>query len=151
MIRAFLAVVAAITMAFSASVALAQSSSVPKVHKVAIHVDQNDPAVMNLALNNISNIRDYYKAKNEKIDIQLVAYGPGLHMLRSDTSPVKDRIATMSLEIPELGVLACGNTQTNMSKQEMKDIALITEAKVVPAGVVKLMELQQQGYAYIKP
>jgi intracellular sulfur oxidation DsrE/DsrF family protein len=138
-------------MAVSAGFALAQTSTASKVHKVAIHVDQNDPAVMNLALNNIQNITEYYKEKNEKVDIQLVAYGPGLHMLRSDTSPVKDRIATMTLEIPQFAVLACGNTQTNMSKQEKKDIPLISEAKVVPAGVIKLMELQGQGYAYIKP
>ena len=63
-----------------------------KPHRVAIQVDQNDPAVMNLALNNVSNIIEYYKAKNEDVQVEVVTYGPGLHMLRADTSPVKDRI-----------------------------------------------------------
>jgi intracellular sulfur oxidation DsrE/DsrF family protein len=151
MLRALYVMVAAFLMAGTATFALAQSS--PKTHKVAIHVDQNDPAVMSLALNNVQNILEYYKEKKEKVDIKVVAYGPGLHMLRADTSPtnVKSRIATMALESPEVGFLACGNTQTNMAKQEGKPVSLLSEAKVVPAGVVQLMELQAEGYAYIKP
>ncbi|WP_204306741.1 DsrE family protein, partial [Klebsiella pneumoniae] len=58
-----------------------------KEHRVAIHVDQNDPAVMNLVLNNATNIMDYYKSKNETVQIEIVTYGPGLNMLRADTSP----------------------------------------------------------------
>ena len=67
------------------------------MHKVAIQVNQNDKAVMDLALNNAKNVIDYYKAKGETVAIEIVTYGPGLHMLRADTSPVKDRIAPMSL------------------------------------------------------
>ena len=48
-----------------------------KPHRVAIHVDQNDPVVMNLALNNATNIMEDYKAKGEMVEIQLVTYGPG--------------------------------------------------------------------------
>src|SRR5215813_531965 len=61
-------------------------------HRLAIHVDQNDPQVMNLALNNATNVIEYYRAKNEDVDVDIVTYGPGLHMLRADTSPVKDRL-----------------------------------------------------------
>jgi hypothetical protein len=120
-------------------------------HKVAIQVNTNDPATMNLALNNVQNIIQYYKAKNETVDVEVVAYGPGLHMYRADTSPVKQRVATMSLENPNLKFSACGNTQQNMAKAEQKDIGLVSEAKVVPSGVITLMELQKKGYAYIRP
>jgi intracellular sulfur oxidation DsrE/DsrF family protein len=120
-------------------------------HKVAIQVNQNDKAVMDLALNNAKNIIDYYKAKGETVGIEIVTYGPGLHMLRADTSPVKDRIAPMSLENRNLTFIACGNTQANQSKAEGKPVPLLSEAKVMPSGVVRLMELQKQGYAYIRP
>ena len=119
--------------------------------KVAIQVNQNDKAVMDLALNNAKNIADYFKAKGETVAIELVAYGPGLHMLRSDTSPVKDRISVMSLENPNMTFAACGNTQVNQAKAENKPVTLIGEAKVTPSGVVRLMELQKQGFAYIRP
>ena len=120
-------------------------------HKVAIQVNQNDKAVMELALNNAKNIVDFYKSRGETVTIEVVTYGPGLHMLRRDTSPVKERIATMSLENPNLTFAACGNTHANQSKAESKPIVLIDEARITPSGVVRLMELQRQGYAYIRP
>jgi len=67
------------------------TKSIAKTHHVAIQVDQNDPAIMNLALNNATNIFEYYRTKGELVEVNIVTYGPGLHMLR-DTSPVQDRI-----------------------------------------------------------
>ena len=121
------------------------------MHKVAIQVNQNDKAVMDLALNNAKNVIDYYWAKGETVAVEIVTYGPGLHMLRADTSPVKERIAPMALENSNLAFIACGNTRANQSKAEGKPVKLLSEAKVMPSGVVRLMELQKQGYAYIRP
>ena len=125
--------------------------SAAKIHKVAIQVSQNDKGVMEVALNNARNIVEYYKGKGETVAIEIVTYGPGLHMLRADTSPVKDRIGPMSLENPNLKFIACANTQANQSKAEGKQVPLLSEATVMPSGVVRLMELQAQGYAYIRP
>src|SRR5690349_25151137 len=63
-----------------------------KTHRIAIQIDQNDPQVMNMVLNNTTNVIEHYRARNEDVDVEVVAYGPGLHMLRTDTSPVQDRI-----------------------------------------------------------
>jgi uncharacterized protein len=128
-----------------------EKSEAGATHKLAIQVNQSDKSVMDLALNNAKNVIDYYKARGETVAVEIVTYGPGLHMLRTDTSPVKDRIASMSLENPNLAFIACGNTQANQSKAEGKPITLLSEAKVMPSGVVRLMELQKQGYAYIRP
>jgi uncharacterized protein len=125
--------------------------SAAAAHQVAIHVDDNDAKVMNLALNNAKNILDHYQKKGETVAIEIVTYGPGLHMLRADTSPVKQRIAEMSLAAPELSFSACGNTQVNMARQEGKEVPLMSEARLVPSGVVRLIELQEKGYAYIRP
>jgi uncharacterized protein len=127
------------------------TSSAAATHKVAIQVNQNEKGVMDLALNNAKNVIDFYAAKGETVAVEIVTYGPGLHMLRTDTSPVKDRISVMSLENPNLTFAACGNTQANQSKAENKPVTLINEAKVTPSGVVRLMELQKEGYAYIRP
>ncbi len=139
--------------AITAAILLTVSSSYAGEtdHQVAIHVDENDPATMNLALNNIANVKKYYDSKGESVKIELVAYGPGLHMFRSDTSPVKDRLSVMSLEIDNLTFSACGNTHRNMSKKAGKDIELVDEATMVSSGVIQLIELQEKGYAYIRP
>lgn len=122
-----------------------------KTHYLAIHVDDNDKGKMNIALNNAANVTKYYEAKGEKVEIEIVAYGPGLHMYRADTSPVKTRIAAMSLENENIKFSACGNTLKGMTKKEGKMPELIGEAVVVPSGVVRLMELQEQGWTYIRP
>ena len=114
-------------------------------------VNTNEPAMMNLALNNASNVVQYYKDLGEKVSIEVVTFGPGLHMLREDTSPVKARIETLALSSPEISFKACGNTRENMSKAESKEIRLISEAKIVTSGVVRVMELQEQGWTYVKP
>ncbi|MEA2822129.1 MAG: uncharacterized protein QOJ86_4133 [Bradyrhizobium sp.] len=124
-----------------------------KPHRVSIQVDQNDPQVMNLALNNATNVIEYYRAKNEDVDVDIVTYGPGLHMLRDDTSPVKDRIKRLKeLAFPgKIQFSACNNTKQNMEKTESKSVPIISDATIVPSGVVRLMELQEQGWSYVRP
>ena len=132
---------AAVVAFLAASGAQAEAG---KPHRVVIQVDQNDAEVMNLALNN---------AKNEDAVVEIVAYGPGLHMLRDDTSPVKDRIKQLAeLSFPStLTFSACNNTKQGMEKREGHPITIIPQATIVPAGVVRIMELEEQGYSYVKP
>lgn len=106
---------------------------------------------MNLALNNALNVRQYYKELGETVKIEVITFGPGLHMLRDDTSPVKARIEEMALSAPEVSFKACGNTQEKMQKAENKDIPIVPQAQVVKSGVVRVMQLQEQGWTYVKP
>jgi uncharacterized protein len=120
-------------------------------HHLILQVNTNDPAAMNLALNNATNVTDYYKELGEKVQIEVVTFGPGLHMLREDTSPVKARIETMALSTPEVSFKACGNTQEKMRKAEDKDIPIIPQAQMVKSGVVHVMQREEQGWTYVKP
>ena len=124
-----------------------------KPHHIAIQVDQNDPQVMNLVLNNATNVIEYYRAKNEDVDVDIVAYGPGLHMLRADTSPVQDRIKRLKdMAFPgKIQFSACNNTKQGMEKAEGHAISILPDATIVPSGVVRLMELQERGWSYLRP
>lgn len=140
--------------AFAATMATGMSTGAwaeGVTHHVAFHVDQNDPKVMNMALNNAQNVAKFYQSQGDDVVIEMVAYGPGLTMLIPGKSPVADRISAMSLEMEGLTFAACGNTLRKMSEKAGKDIPLMSEAKVVPSGVVHLVELQEQGYAYVRP
>ena len=121
------------------------------MHKLAIHVDENDPQVLNMALNNAQNVASHYKDMGDEVTIEIVAYGPGLHMFVPGKSPVADRISTMALEMDHLTFAACGNTLRAMSQKAGAEVTLMEEAVVVPSGVVRLMELQEAGYSYIRP
>ena len=131
--------------------AMARSTANPIPHRLILQVNTNEPAAMNLALNNATNVTQHFKALGEKVEIEVITFGPGLHMLRDDTSPVKARIEQMALSTPEVSFKACGNTQEKMHNAENKEIPIIPQAKVVNSGVVRVMELQEKGWAYVKP
>ncbi len=138
-----------LVVAMPAAMAAAQDKA--PAQKVVVQVSENDPKTMNLALNNVQNLIAYYKEKGETVQVEIVSFGPGLHMLREDTSPVKDRISTLAMSDPEIQFSACNNTLNGMAKQEGKTPPLISEAKLIPSGVVRIVELQKEGYAYLKP
>jgi len=120
------------------------------MHHMVIQVIQSEPGVMNAALNNAENLTKYYEDKGEKVEIEFVAHGNGLAMLRTDTSPVKDRITAMSSKMKNVSFSGCANTIANQSKAENKDVTLIPEAKIVPAGIARILELQEKGWAYVR-
>ena len=144
-----LAAIALMSMAFTSPSAAADG----KPHRITIQIDQNDPQIMNLVLNNATNVIEYYRDKHEDVNLDIVAYGPGLHMLRADTSPVQDRIKRLKdMVFPgKIQFSACNNTRQGMEKAEGHPIPLLPDATVVPSGVVHLNELQEQGWSYVKP
>jgi intracellular sulfur oxidation DsrE/DsrF family protein len=144
-----LATIALLTIAFAASASAGEG----KAHHVSFHVDQNDPDVMNQTLNNATNVIEYYRGRNEDVDVDIVTYGPGLNMLRSDTSPVQERIKHLKeMVFPgKIQFSACNVTKTSMEKREGHAISVVPEATMVASGVVHLMELQEQGWSYVRP
>ena len=151
--QATLVAIASVSLISAALAVDAKTNGSERPHRLAIQVDQNDPAVMNLALNNAMNVIEYYRAKGEDVDVDVVTYGPGLHMLRVDTSPVQDRIKNLKdLAFPgKIQFSACNNTKEGMQKKEGQTVALLPQASIVPSGVVRLMQLQEQGWSYVRP
>ena len=127
------------------------SLELPSAHRVVFQVSENDPALMNLTLNNIVNLESYYTGIGKTVEIELVAYGPGLNMLRADTSPVRARLSQIKNSISGVTFSACNVTLQAMEKAEGKKISVVPEAGIVPAGVVRIMTLEEAGWSYIKP
>ena len=123
-----------------------------KQHRVALQVSSEDPAVMTLVLNNATNVAAHYRERNQDVQIEIVAFGPGYLMLR-DISPVKERISTMRQQLPFVVFSACQNSRRRVAAKENKkleEIAELPEATDVPAGVVRLSELQEDGWSYVR-
>lgn len=128
------------TAAFSPPSAAQQA---PERHKVVLQVSDNDPGKWNLALNNAENIQQ--ALGKDKVDVEIVAYGPGLNMLKAE-SKVAARISG-ALD-NNVGLLACGTT---MRKAKLTEADLAGGVKVVPGGVVHIMKREREGWAYIRP
>jgi intracellular sulfur oxidation DsrE/DsrF family protein len=114
-----------------------------KHHKIVIQVSDNDTAKWNLALNNAKNLQDDVGAAN--VDIEIVAYGPGIGMLKLE-SPTGARI-TEAMK-GNVKVLACENT---MRGQKLTKDDMLGGISYVPAGVTEIMKKQSEGWAYLRP
>ena len=124
----------------AAAPALAQQK---KKQRVIFQVSDNDPAKWNLALNNAKNVQTDLGKDN--VQIEIVAYGPGLGMLKAD-SKVADRLAGALDD--SVGLIACENTMQNtkVTREQMYD-----GIAYVQAGVTHIMKRQREGWAYIRP
>jgi len=115
----------------------------PARSKIVVQVSDADSAKWNLALNNARNIQTDLGAAN--VDVEIVAYGPGIGMLKAD-SVVGNRIdEAMTAGVK---VVACENT---MRAQKLTQADMLGKIGYVPAGVVEIMQRQQQGWAYLRP
>jgi intracellular sulfur oxidation DsrE/DsrF family protein len=138
--------VTGVVVVLSLAVAGAAAAQAPHASvrpRVVLQMSEADPAKWSLALNNAKNIQTDLGAAN--VDIELVAYGPGIGMLKAD-SIVGNRVD----EAIEAGVkvVACENTMRN---QKLSQVDMLKKISYVQAGVVEIMQRQQQGWAYIRP
>ena len=135
--RWLIAIAVATGLGFSTSQAFAGGKE-----GVVIQMSEKDPAKWNLALNVAKNIQNSRGA--DKVDVEIVAFGPGLGMLLLD-SEVGPRLKAAEKDGVQLR--ACANT---MKKAKKTDKDLYDGVKVVPAGVIEIMDRQSQGWRYIK-
>lgn len=125
-----------------------------KVHHLALQISDESPEKMTTVLNNAANVSRYYSEKGEEVEIRIVAFNAGVNMMRTDKSPVLERLKSVTESLPNLTLEVCGNTLEGMAHRENKkvsDIPLFAGSKVVPAGVVELIELSEKGYTIVRP
>jgi intracellular sulfur oxidation DsrE/DsrF family protein len=127
------------------------SAGAAEKHKLALQISDNDPAKMNAVLNVAANVSKYYSDKGEEIDIQIVAFNAGLHMLLNETSPVKQRLKSFQQGMPNVSFMACENTLEAIARSEGKEPTLVENAERVKAGVVTLIELGEKGWTIVRP
>ena len=120
-------------------------------HKLVLQISDDSPQKMNTVLNVAANVSRLYSQRGEEVDIKIVAFNKGLHMLRTDTSPVAKRISGFATSMPNVEFQACGNTRAAMAKNSGEDVPLFKFAEVVPAGVVSIIELDERGYTIVRP
>ncbi len=115
-------------------------------HKLVIQVSTDDPRTQKIALNNAVNVQKALGIDN--VIVEIVAYGPGLSIL---TKKGKNAKRVASLAVQDIRFSACGNTMKKVARKKGKMPVLVEGVKVVQAGVLRIMELQEQGYSYIRP
>jgi len=133
-----------ILLAFSVFSIYAQAEQ--KVHKVVIQVSTKDPLTQKIALNNAVNLQKLYGMDN--VIVEIVAYGPGLSLL---TKKNKQSKRVTSLSKSDIKFSACMNTMAKFKKKKGHFPVLSDGVGKVKAGVARIIELQEDGYSYIRP
>ena len=135
--------VAALLLAAAAVLAPVASHAQGAKHHLVLQVSDNDPGKWNLALNNAENVQEALGKAN--VEVEIVAYGPGLNMLKAD-SKVAPRL-NKALD-DNVTLLACATT---MKKMKVTQADLAGGTKVVPGGIIHIMQRQKEGWNYVRP
>ncbi len=138
----FLALVLGLTLGMVGCSSVPQKTEASKT-RVVFQVSDNDAGKWNLALNNAKNVQQELGA--DKVEIEIVAYGPGIGMLKADAM-TSNRVSDATKS--GIKVVACENTMIN---QKLTKADMNASISYVPAGVVELMRLHSEGWAYIRP
>jgi uncharacterized protein len=120
-------------------------------HRLVIHVDSDRAEVMTEALHNATNVIGVEGKHGEPARIEIVANGPGIAMLIGELSPVKDEIRRLHAAHPQIVLSACGISLAHTEQAMKRHLSVVPEARVVPSGAVRIMELEERGWAYLKP
>ena len=120
-------------------------------HRMLIHVDSPETSVMVEALRNAANVIDTIHKQGATVAIEIVANGPGTSMLIDALSPVRPEVRHFHTAYPEVVLSACGISLAHTEAAMKMRLTVMPEARVVPSGAVRIMELEEQHWAYLKP
>ena len=114
-------------------------------YKAVFHVDQKDEQVFNLAVNNVINLLNAIPGQEHNVIVLLNGPAVGL-MTREAVVSFLERIQGLVSQGVRFQV--CDNA---LKRFEVSRESLTAECQIIPAGIVGLIDLQNQGFAYIKP
>ena len=127
--------------------AVAEESAKPFAENfVVLQISDPDPSKQTLVLNVANNLLKHYGP--DRVDIEIVAFGPGLRLLQAENANGQ-RIDGLTGQGVRFS--ACENTIRGFTKKLGKEPTLNPHAMRVSAGVVRILDLVEQGYVLIKP
>lgn len=120
-------------------------------HQLVLYLSEADMAKMNGVLDIAANVSRHYSGIGEEVEIEIVAFAEGLHMLREDTSPVKRRLVNFMQSMVNVTFQACGNTLDTMERNEGDRPELLEGVEMVQTGVAHLLQRSEEGWTLVRP
>ena len=120
-------------------------------HHLVIHIDSGDQQMMVEALHNATNVIDTIRTRGESVAVEIVANGLGTALFIEGLSPVKDEVRRIHAAYPDVVMSACAISLAHTETAMQRKLTVMSEAHVVPSGAVRIMELEEQHWAYLKP
>ncbi|WP_310599594.1 DsrE family protein [Desulfobulbus sp.] len=115
------------------------------IYRAVFHVDLDEIKPLNIALANAGNLLRAIPEKH--YDLVILFNGPAVNLLQTEQCAAY-REEIWQLQQARVAFKVCRNA---LNRFNVDPESLIEGCEIVPAGIVALIELQQDGYAYIKP
>jgi uncharacterized protein len=131
--------------ALAMGVHAAEQSGQERHHHVVLHLNAGDEPTQRGVVNNIRHL--YQALGRDHLTVELVAHGAGLTAFIKKRTGLGHELAQLQVEYG-VAFTACSNT---MKAMQLTRSELIDEVGDTVPAIVRLMERQEQGWAYIKP
>ncbi|WP_426439042.1 hypothetical protein [Bradyrhizobium genosp. P] len=115
-------------------------------HKIVLQLSDSDPKKQGLVISVANNLMKKYDP--DKIAIEIVAFGPGIDLLKPDNS---NRKLVESLVAQGARVDICLNTVDTIERETGKRPDYIPVATPVQVGVAQILLLTENGYTLVRP
>jgi intracellular sulfur oxidation DsrE/DsrF family protein len=115
-------------------------------HKVVLQLSDKDPKKEALVISVANNLLKFYDP--DKVAIEVVAFGPGIDLLRSDN---ENRKLVESLIAQGARFDVCLNTVETIERETGKRPDIIPGATPVQVGVAQILLLTENGYTLVRP
>ncbi len=115
-------------------------------HKIVLQLSDNDVRKQNLVISVANNLLKFYDP--DKVAIEVVAFGPGIELLRSE-SPARKQVESLIAQGVRFDV--CLNTVDTIERETGRRPEIIPAATPVQVGVGQILFLVENGYSLVRP
>jgi intracellular sulfur oxidation DsrE/DsrF family protein len=143
---------AGLLAAFLVSGSWAQQRQVPlqdkpfAEHKLVLQLSDGDPRKQALVISVANNLLKHYDP--DKVAIEVVAFGPGIDLLRSE-SPSRKQVESLIAQGVRFDV--CLNTVDTLERESGRRPEIMPSATPVQVGVAQILFLTENGYTLVRP
>jgi hypothetical protein len=115
-------------------------------HKIVLQLSDNDVRKQNLVISVANNLLKFYDP--DKVAIEVVAFGPGIELLRSE-SPARKQVESLIAQGVRFDV--CLNTVDTIARETGRRPEIMPGATPVQVGVGQILYLTENGYTLVRP
>jgi len=117
--------------------------------KVLVHVSSAGPEALSAAVDEIEDLLRDARASNRRLQVEVVANGPGLDLLRADDATLSGRLAALRRQYPELGFVACNQT-IERRRTAGQPVELVAGTVVAPSALHEVVQRLREGWIYVR-
>lgn len=127
-----------------------QVFSATETDQILLHINEADRRAMAELLDDIESMYREAAAVGRDLNVQVVVHNNAMDLLRTDSAPYPERVASMAQDYPTLRFTACAQTLNRLAREEGNTVDILPQAELIDSGVAEAARRQAEGWIYIK-